>query len=192
MSPSGSRYYCSTEQHNDSLSDLTWAGLCVAGETAERMRKSSRLCNQQRRPPASWKSKYASRWLKLQIGIEIFTYSVWGRTNSSVMDVACLRVRIWADELYAKTHSSELNTSTCTRNATVAIVTLLKQLNHLIHSAVFPPKVYLPHTRVHILSHILWPVTVWVIHREMTVYHLVQLCKLRRVIALYFGWWDDN
>lgn len=78
-----------------------------------------------------------------------------------------LHVRIWAHELYVKTNSMELNTSMCARNATVAIVTLLEQLNHLIHSAIFSPRSYLPYTWVHMLSHVPWPVTVWVIHKEI-------------------------
>lgn len=165
MSPCGSRYCCSTEQHNDSLSDLTWAGLRVKGETAKCMWKSSRLCNQQRKPAVSWKSKYASRWLTLQFGTEMFTSSVWGRTNSSVAMES-----VWAHELYIKTNSTALNEHK-KRHCYYSYFAKAAQPSD-VYSAIFPPKVYLS-------------LSEWFTRK---LYHLVQLCKLRSVIALYFGW----
>ena len=187
MSPSGSRYYCSTEQHNDSLSDLTWAGLRTTGESAKRMWKSSRLCNQQRRPAASWKiCEQVTKALDRNRNGPF----LWLRKDKFISHNGdCLHVKIWAHELTVKTNSTELNTSMCVRKAPVALVILMKHLKHLIHSSVYPPKVYLPYTQVHNLSHILWPVTVCVIHKEIISFGAtVQSEECDSLIFWMIGW----
>lgn len=158
MSPSGSRYYCSTEQHNDSLSYLTWAGLREAGETSQSMWKSSCLFNQERSVLKEQICKEMTK-IRYQIGTnaQSFSSSVWEWINSSVK-MKSVHVRVWTHQLYCKINNTELNINTCPSSRAVAIVTLSKKLNHLILSSRFLSKVYL--TDAHVFSRVLWPATV--------------------------------